>query len=242
MSKLKNYLLYMIFFIVLFTLIIGLYYSIQYLIANGYSEGVTSGTGVFFCVIGYIIALFLSLIFSDKYKFANIVSAILYFPIQLMSIILPWYQQLMYFLYAVVFPAGLFVFIFRIISAIGEYNLTNELIYFVSYTLAAIFASNHRFGDMIIKITLTKKFFKERAKISADYDVGAIRYLIYVIYFIFLFIGYLRSFYYNIDSFPKEISASFLVYIAFDRLMANKHLIKDINRRVKNSLTNQINS
>lgn len=148
----------------------------------------------------------------------------------------------MYFLYAVVFPAGLFVFILRIISAIGEYNLTNELIYFVSYTLAAIFASNHRFGDMIIRITLTKKIFKQRAKISADYDVGAIRYLIYVIYFIFLFVGYFRSFYYNIDSFPKEISASFLVYIAFDRLMANKHLIKDINQRVKNSLTNQINS
>ncbi len=114
-----------------------------------------------------------------KCKFASIISAILYFPIQLLRIILPWYQQIMYFLFAVVFPAGLGVFILRIISSLGEYNLSNELIYFVSYTLSAILASNHRFGDLIIKITLSKKIFKERAKVSAEYDVKAIRYLIY---------------------------------------------------------------
>lgn len=242
MSKLKDYLINTLFLIVLCTLIIGIYYSIKYQIANGHTKEVVSEVVAFVCVVGYIIALFLSLIFSDKCKFASIISAILYFPIQLLRIILPWYQQIMYFLFAVVFPAGLGVFILRIISSLGEYNLSNELIYFVSYTLSAILASNHRFGDLIIKITLSKKLFKERAKVSAEYDVKAIRYLIYLIYFVFLFIGYFRSFYYNIDSFPKEVSASFLVYIAFDRLVANKHLVTDVNQKVKKSLIEQIKS
>lgn len=240
MSKLKDYLINTLFLIVLCTLIIGIYYSIKYQIANGHTKEVESLIIVFSCVFGYIIALFLSLLFSDKYKFASIILAILYFPFQLVSIILPWYQQIMYFLFVVAFPVGLCVFILRIVSALGEYNLSNEFIYFVSYTLSAILASTHRFGDFIIKITLSKKFFKERVKISAEYDVRAIRYLIYMLYFVFLFIGYIRSFYYNVDSFPKEISASFLVYIAFDRLVANKHLVKDVNQRVKNSLIEQI--
>lgn len=235
--------MYITFFIILCALIIiGIYCSIQYQIANGYIKEVVSEIVVFIGIIGYSIALFLSLFFSDKYKFARIIFGILYFPIQLLSITFPWYQQIMYFLFAVVFPAGLSVFILRIVSAIGEYNLPNELIYFVSYTLAAILASNHQFGNMIVKITLVKKFFKERVKISAEYDVKAIRYLIYMVYFVFLFIGYFRSFYYNFDSFPKELSASFLVYIAFDRLVANKHLVKDVNQMVKKSLIEQIKS
>lgn len=113
MSKLKDYLINTLFLIVLCTLIIGIYYSIKYQIANGHTKEVVA----FLCVVGYIIALFLSLIFSDKCKFASIISAILYFPIQLLRIILPWYQQIMYFLFAVVFPAGLGVFILRIISS-----------------------------------------------------------------------------------------------------------------------------
>ncbi len=242
MSKLKDYLINTLFLIVLCTLIIGIYYSIKYQIANGHTKEVVSEVVAFLCVVGYIIALFLSLIFSDKCKFASIISAILYFPIQLLRIILPWHQQLMYFLFVVLFPAGLCIFVLRIVSTLGEYNLPNELIYFVSYTLAAILASNHKFGNMIVRITLTKKFFKERAKISAEYDVGAIRYLIYMLYFVFLVIVYSKSFYYNVDSFPKEISASFLVYLAFDRLVANKHLVKDVNQRVKNGLIEQINS
>lgn len=238
----KNYLICIIFLIVLCGLIIETYCSIKYQIANGYTKDVESLFVIFSCVFGYIISLFLSLKFSDKYKFASIISDILYLPILLLSIVLPWYQQIMYFLLSVVFPAGLCVFLLRIVSAIGELNLPNELIYYVSYTLAAIIASNHRFGDLIIKITLTKKIFRERAKVFAEYDVKAIRYLIYMVYFAFLFVGYFRNFYYNFDSFPKEISASFLVYIAFDRLVANKHLVKDVNQRVKNSLIEQIKS
>ena len=238
MIKWKEYSIYIFCLIVFIGSIIGCYWSIKY----QYENGDTTEILVFCGFIGYIFALFLSLSLSGKYKLANIISAIMYLPFQLLGIILPWYQQLMYFLFALVFPAGLCVFIFRVVNLTEGLNWSNELIYFISYTLSAILASNYRFGNFIIKITLAKRFFRERAKCSSEYDVGAIRYLIYLIYFVFLTIGYFQNFYKNIDAMPNEIAASFLVYIAYDRLMANKNLVKNVNQRVRKNLIDQINS
>ena len=189
MSSLKKSLSHILFFTILCGIIIGIYYSIKNQIANGYT---IEGYALFGFLV-YIIAFFLSLLFSDKYNFANIVLSILYLPLQLLRIILPWYQQFIYFLFALVFPAGLCVFVFRFINVAGEYNWSNELIYFVSYTLSAIVASHHRCGDFLIKITLTKRFFRRKAKVAADYDAGAIRYLIYLIYFIATYFGYKKN-------------------------------------------------
>lgn len=51
MSKLKDYLINTLFLIVLCTLIIGIYYSIKYQIANGHTKEVVSEVVAFLCVV-----------------------------------------------------------------------------------------------------------------------------------------------------------------------------------------------
>lgn len=213
-------------------LFVGYYFLYKYLSITELFTGAIIPLSILF----YVLLLFLSLILSDKYIFANYIAVILSLPLRIFGIILPWFQQIIYFFFVVLFPAALICLILRFINVLQEYHWSNLFIYFISYTIGAILSSSHRIGDFFLKITLTKKIFQERMKIPSEYDQGAVKYLIYTLYFIFLFVGYLKSFYLDIDSIPKEISASFLVYIAYDRLNANRQLTKSVNRKVLDNL------
>ena len=75
--------------------------------------------------------------------------------------------------------------------------------------------------------------FVERMKVTNNYDKDAIRYTIYLIYFISLFLSYTYQFYKGSSSLQPEIVASFLTYFAYDRLLTNNALIASIKQESK---------
>ena len=136
-----------------------------------------------------------------------------------------WYIQLIYFILVLLAPFALFLAIFYAINQLCCLNVPFTFLIFIALTLSSILSLFYRYGNFIIIFSKAKKIFS-KAKIEASYNANLTKYLMYLTYFFFLLIGYGLHFFRDTFVVPEYATASFLIYLAFDRLRSNRHLFK----------------
>ena len=173
------------------------------------------------------------MILSLHYKCLELIAFIFLLPIEFFQTVIPWVKLFFMFLIVVLGTAAMIYYAFLILEITLWNRINLPLTLYISFTFGSIFSSFSRYGSFILKIPFIKRMFVERMKVTNNYDKDAIRYTIYLIYFISLFLSYTYQFYKGSSSLQPEIVASFLTYFAYDRLLTNNALIASIKQESK---------
>lgn len=170
---------------------------------------------------------------SQHYKCIELTAFIFLLPIEFFHTVIPWIKLFFMFLVVVLGTAAMIYYAFIFFEIILWHRINLPLTLYISFTLGAMFSSFSRYGAFILKIPFIKRMFVERMKTTNNYNKDAMRYTIYFIYFISLFLSYTHQFYTGVSSMQPEITASFLTYFTYDRLLTNNTLIASIKQESK---------
>ncbi len=170
---------------------------------------------------------------SHHYKCIELIAFIYLLPIEFFHTVTPWFKLLLMFLVVVLGTAAIIFYVFIFFEIVLWHRINLPLTLYISFTLGAMFSSFNRYGSFILKIPFIKRMLIERLKTTNDYDKDAIRYTIYLIYFISLLLSYTHQFYTGVSSLQPEIVASFLTYFAYDRLLTQNALIANFKQESK---------
>ena len=181
---------------------------------------------VFWSIIVYMIGLCFVLNWSETNKFLKIIQRVYLWPANCLIKLLPFYQHyILNFLIVLSFPFAIIIIILKGLAYLDILQLNGNFIFFTALTISAILSLSNIFGQLILEIVGLGKIYR-RSKLDDSYNAKNTKFLMYLIYFLFLFISFACLFYNDGVNIPEVASASFMVYLAADQLLTNKHLSK----------------
>lgn len=177
-------------------------------------------------IIIYMIGLCFVLHFDETNKVLLSIQKIYLWPGKLVGRIFPYYQHyIINFVVVLYFPFISLYAIIMLLSYLYQWNLGEEFINFLALTIAAVMSLFKTYGDIILEIVGINKIYR-RGKLDDTYNVNIIKFEMYLIYLIFLMLTFTFHFLDKHYKIPEYASASFIIYLAADRLLNNLHLSK----------------
>ena len=174
----------------------------------------------------YLIGLGFALRLNTTNKNIRIVRSLYIFPAELFIKSIHYYQHfILNFIIVIWIP---FVFLFSLLKILIISNfipLSSDFIFFISFSIVSILSLSKTFGNKVLKIIGIQKIYR-RANLNLEYNENTTKFLMYLIYFVFLSFTYIYRLYDNSYFVPEYVMESFLVYLAFDKVLTNKHLCK----------------
>ncbi len=192
-------------------------------------------------LLSYPALALILMMLSQHYECMELIAFIFLLPIEFFQTVIPWFKLFLMFVVVVFGTAAVVFYVSIFFEIILWHKINLPLTLYLSFTLGTMFSSFSRYGSFILKVSFIKRMFVERMKTTNNYDKDAMRYTIYLIYFIALFLSYTHQFYAGVSSLQPEIIASFLTYFAYDRLLLNKDLIANIKQESKVNLFKHLN-
>ena len=129
------------------------------------------------------------------------------------------------FMLILLFPFFILIALINLLSIYYSWDLDEKFIFFIALTVSAVLSLFKTYGEIVLEIVGITKIYR-RARLDDAYNVNITKFEMYFIYFLFLSFSFTFHFYNNQFVFPEFVSASFIIYLAADRLLNNKHLCK----------------
>ena len=194
------------------------------------------------CAVTYMLGVAFSVSLSHISSKFDMVLSIVLLPLMLLNVFASWIKLAIILQFVVVCGASMILLALRVFRELGLFSLPENLCYYIAFTLSACLSTSEWYGNKIISLTHTKVFF-EKLKVNSYYETSPIRFSIYTAYFCFLSYDYYKMFYNDQYETNSVILASFVTYLAFDRIVGNFGLIESLKdntiKNFKNFITGQ---
>ena len=179
---------------------------------------------ILMALIVYIFGLCIILRISDSNKTLKVLKKIYVWPATCLVRFLPCYQHfILNFIVVLLMPFAFFIVVLKGLVYLDILHLNDVFIIFIALSISAILSLFRGYGQVILEIVGLGKIYR-RSKLDDYYNAKTTKFIMYLIYFLFLFISFARHFYNECFSVPEYASASFIIYLAADRLLSNRHL------------------
>lgn len=186
------------------------------------------------CAVTYMLGLAFSVSSSHISSKFDMVFSIIALPLMLLNVFASWIKLAIILQFVVVCGASIILLALRAFSELGLFSLPEDLCYYIAFTLSACLSTSEWYGNKMISLTRIKGLF-EKMKVYSYYETSPIRFSIYTAYFCFLGYDYCKMFYNGQSEINSVILASFVTYLAFDRIVGNFGLVGSLkDNTIKN--------